>query len=110
MADSPEARHISIVGDTYTVLISGRDTGGRYCLIDMLVPTGGGPPPHRHDFEEMFSIVEGEIEFTFRGHRKHPCQRTSLFQECSSKAGPIALCMFSGWPGGILSGGRQSCR
>jgi len=68
-ADSPEARHISIVGDTYTVLISGRDTGGRYCLIAMLVPTGGGPPPHRHDFEEMFSIVEGKIEFTFRGEK-----------------------------------------
>jgi uncharacterized cupin superfamily protein len=33
----------------------------------MLVPPGGGPPPHRHDFEEMFSVLEGEIEVTFRG-------------------------------------------
>ena len=33
----------------------------------MLVPTGGGPPLHRHDFEEMFTVLEGEIEFTFRG-------------------------------------------
>ena len=33
----------------------------------LFVPTGGGPPPHRHDFEEMFSILEGEIEVTFRG-------------------------------------------
>jgi uncharacterized cupin superfamily protein len=33
----------------------------------MLVPPGGGPPPHRHDFEEMFSVLEGEIELTFRG-------------------------------------------
>ena len=33
----------------------------------MLVPPGGGPPPHRHDFEEMFTILEGEIEVTFRG-------------------------------------------
>jgi uncharacterized cupin superfamily protein len=33
----------------------------------MLVPPGGGPPPHRHDFEEMFTILEGEIELTFRG-------------------------------------------
>jgi uncharacterized cupin superfamily protein len=36
-------------------------------LIDMHVPTGGGPPPHRHDFEEMFTLLEGELEFTFRG-------------------------------------------
>jgi quercetin dioxygenase-like cupin family protein len=62
--------HIGIVGDTYTILISGEDTDGRYCLIDMHIPPGGGPPPHRHDFEESFTILQGEIEFTFRGERK----------------------------------------
>ena len=65
--DDPQARHISLVGDTYTILVSGAQTDGRYCLIDMLVPAGSGPPPHRHDFEEMFSLLEGELEFTFRG-------------------------------------------
>ncbi len=59
--------HVSVAGDTYTILVSGRDTAGRYCLIDMHVPPGGGPPPHRHDFEEMFTVLDGEIEFTFRG-------------------------------------------
>ena len=56
-----------MVGDTYTILVSGDQTDGHYCLIDMLVPDGSGPPPHRHDFEEMFSLLEGELEFTFRG-------------------------------------------
>ena len=64
--DAAHARHISLVGDTYTILVSGDETEGRYCLIDMLVPDGGGPPPHRHDFEEMFTLLEGELEFTFR--------------------------------------------
>jgi len=59
--------HIGVVGDTYTILLTGNDTGGRYCLIDMHIPPGGGPPPHRHDFEESFTILEGEIEVTFRG-------------------------------------------
>ena len=59
--------HIALAGDTYTILVSGDDTAGRYCLIDMLVPPGGGPPPHRHDFEEMFTVLEGAIEVTFRG-------------------------------------------
>lgn len=59
--------HLGVVGDTYTILISGRDTAGRYTLIDMFVPPGGGPPPHRHDFEEMFTVLDGEIELTFRG-------------------------------------------
>ncbi|RYX82958.1 cupin domain-containing protein [bacterium] len=61
--------HVSVVGDTYTILLSGADTAGRYCLIDMYVPPGGGPPPHRHDFEEMFTILEGEIEATFRDEK-----------------------------------------
>ena len=49
--------HLGVVGDTYTILVSGADTAGRYALIDMHVPPGGGPPPHRHDFEEMFTIL-----------------------------------------------------
>jgi quercetin dioxygenase-like cupin family protein len=59
--------HLGVVGDTYTILVSGQDTAGRYTLIDMHIPPGGGPPPHRHDFEEMFTVLEGEIELTFRG-------------------------------------------
>lgn len=59
--------HIGMVGDTYTILLKGEDTAGRYTLIDMHIPPGGGPAPHRHDFEEMFSVLEGEIEATFRG-------------------------------------------
>jgi uncharacterized cupin superfamily protein len=51
------------------MLVTGEQTDGRYCLIEMRVPDGGGPPPHRHDFEEMFTILEGEIEFTFRGEK-----------------------------------------
>lgn len=59
--------HIGLVGDTYTVLLAGKDTAGRFSLIDMHIPPGGGPPPHRHDFEETFVILEGELEATFRG-------------------------------------------
>lgn len=59
--------HIGLVGDTYTILVSGADTDGKYTLIDMHVPPGGGPPPHRHDFEEMFTVLDGAIEVTFRG-------------------------------------------
>lgn len=67
--DDPNLPHIGLVGDTYTILLTGNDTAGRYCLIDMHVPPCGGPNPHRHDFEEMFTILEGEIEVTFRGKK-----------------------------------------
>jgi quercetin dioxygenase-like cupin family protein len=66
----PNLPHIGLVGDTYTVLLSGKETNGRYCLIDMHVPPCGGPGPHRHDFEEMFTLLEGELEFTFRGEKQ----------------------------------------
>jgi quercetin dioxygenase-like cupin family protein len=61
--------HIGLVGDTYTITVSGDDTAGRFCVIDMHIPPGGGPPPHRHDFEETFILLEGEIEATFRGKK-----------------------------------------
>jgi quercetin dioxygenase-like cupin family protein len=61
--------HFGLVGDTYTILVSGDDTAGKYTLIDMHVPPGGGPPPHRHDFEEMFTVLEGEVALSFRGER-----------------------------------------
>src|SRR5580692_27349 len=62
--------HIGVVGDTYTILLTAKDTAGRFCLIDMHVPPGGGPPPHRHDFEETFTLLEGELDATFRGAKK----------------------------------------
>lgn len=67
--DSQKAPHVGVVGDTYTILLTGDDTNGHFCLIDMHVPPGGGPPPHRHDFEETFVILEGELELSFRGSK-----------------------------------------
>lgn len=61
--------HIGLVGDTYTITVTGEQTAGRFCVIDMHIPPGGGPPPHRHDFEETFILLEGEIEATFRGRK-----------------------------------------
>jgi quercetin dioxygenase-like cupin family protein len=61
--------HVGLVGDTYTISVTGEQTAGRFCVIDMHVPPGGGPPPHRHDFEETFIVLEGEMEATFRGQK-----------------------------------------
>ena len=64
--DSSDVPHISLAGNTYTMLVTGKQTNGTYCLIDMHVPDGGGPPLHRHNFEEMFTVLDGEIEVYFR--------------------------------------------
>jgi len=62
-----ELPHLGVAGNTYTTLLRAEDTAGRYSLIDMYVLPNGGPPLHRHDFEESFTVLEGEIEATFRG-------------------------------------------
>src|ERR1700760_1476151 len=105
-ADSPNLPHIGLVGDTYTVLLTGQDTAGKYCLIDMLVPPAGGPPPHRHDFEEAFILLEGKLDFTFRGETKRvpapgtgavPANAPHAFRNASDRqAHMLCLCAPAG--------------
>ena len=58
-----EGLGLSVVGDSYRVVISGKETEGAYAVIDMLVPPGGGPGPHAHaKFQESFHVLEGEVE------------------------------------------------
>lgn len=53
---------LSVVGDTYRLVVTGEQTGGAYAVIDMLIPPQGGPGPHAHaGFQEAFYVMEGEI-------------------------------------------------
>ena len=46
------------------VLLRSEDSGGRVSLVDNRVPAGtAGPPLHRHDFDEAFVVLEGEVTF-----------------------------------------------
>lgn len=42
---------------------SGQQTGGAYSLIEEFCPKNSGPPPHYHDQDEVFYLLEGEITF-----------------------------------------------
>lgn len=106
-ANAENVRHVAVAGDTYSILLTGNDTAGRFCLIDMHVPPGGGPPPHRHDFEEAFTVLEGEIEATFRGAKvvlragetvNIPTNAPHQFRNASTKAARL-MCMCS--PAGL---------
>jgi quercetin dioxygenase-like cupin family protein len=98
LAQPDNLPHIGLVGGTYTVTIKGEDTNGRYCLIDMHIPPGGGPPPHRHDFEETFILLDGEMEATFRGKKMTVRAGESLHipanaphQFHNTSAGPVRM-------------------
>jgi quercetin dioxygenase-like cupin family protein len=51
------------MGGRYTYKAVGRDTDGRYGLVEMTAPAGTpGPPPHVHETEEeAFYVIEGEL-------------------------------------------------
>ena len=56
---------VFLVGDTYTTILSGAQTGGAFTLLEALVPPDTGPPPHAHQAEdETFVLLEGEMTFT----------------------------------------------
>ncbi|WP_263350510.1 cupin domain-containing protein [Acidicapsa acidisoli] len=99
--------HIGLVGDTYTITVSEEDTNGRYSVIDMHVPPGGGPGLHRHNYDETFIVLEGEIEVTFRGTKTTaragdtatiPSNAPHKFHNAASEPGRL-ICICS--PAGI---------
>ena len=63
-AQSPAYWQVDIL---WTILASGEQTGGSYSLIEELCPKDSGPPPHYHDQDEGFYIIEGEITFVADG-------------------------------------------
>lgn len=59
-----EGERLAIAGGNYRIIVPGEQTQGNYAVIEMIVPPGGGPPPHSHpETQEMFHVLEGELEF-----------------------------------------------
>ena len=58
--DRPRA--LNIVGERITVLASKQVTEG-YEIFLQEGDEGTGPPPHRHDWDESFFVIEGAIDF-----------------------------------------------
>jgi quercetin dioxygenase-like cupin family protein len=58
---------LNILGMPLTMLCEARETGGSWSLFEEEVPLGMGPPPHRHDWDEAYYILDGEIDFEVDG-------------------------------------------
>ena len=110
--------HLGVVGDTYTILVSGADTAGRYTLIDMHVPPGGGPPPHRHDFEEMFTDprrrdrahVPRRQRSSHGPARRSTCPPTPRTSSATPPTGPRGCCVSAPLQARRSSSTRSACR
>jgi quercetin dioxygenase-like cupin family protein len=55
-----------ILGDFYTVKISGDETQGKYSVWEIEVASNNGPPLHKHSMEdEAFYVIEGQFLFPY---------------------------------------------
>ena len=51
-------------GILWTMLADRDDTGGRWSMMEQLMPMGAGPPPHKHLWsDEIFYILDGTMTF-----------------------------------------------
>ena len=61
-----------------TVLLRSEDTGGEVAIVEVLVPPRwSGPPLHRHDFDEAFYVLDGELTFQLGDERSTATRPTS---------------------------------
>src|SRR3954465_8635194 len=51
------------------VLLHGEESGGQMSVTEIVVPPNAGPPLHRHDFDEAFYMLEGELIFQVADER-----------------------------------------
>ncbi|GAA3951421.1 hypothetical protein [Chitinophaga oryziterrae] len=53
-----EGQNLSMVGDTYRILITGKETGGAFAIIDMLIPPNGYINYPQLELKEVGQILQ----------------------------------------------------
>jgi quercetin dioxygenase-like cupin family protein len=72
MAGDPELRHVAagegrkllLLGDVRTMKLTGEESGDELTVVEQVVAPGAGSALHRHPYQELFYVLEGELEFT----------------------------------------------
>lgn len=62
-----ERMPLNVLGMPLTLLCEASETTGNWSLFEEEVPLGMGPPVHRHEWDEAYYILDGEIDFTIDG-------------------------------------------
>ena len=61
-------QRLNVLGDNQTIKLSGKDTGDQFTIVENYNDPGVGVPMHIHENEdEVFYILEGEMEFQTQG-------------------------------------------
>lgn len=59
-----EGRKLLLLGDLRTIKAGSADTGGELTVLEQVVVPGAASALHRHPYQEVFYILEGELQFT----------------------------------------------
>ena len=59
-----EGRKLLLLGDVRTVKAGGPDTGGGLTVVEQVAAPGAVASLHRHPYQEVFYVLDGELEFT----------------------------------------------
>jgi mannose-6-phosphate isomerase-like protein (cupin superfamily) len=62
-----ESNVLNVLGMPLWFLCDADDTDGAWSLMEEKIPFGLGPPPHRHDWDEAYYVVEGALDFEIEG-------------------------------------------
>lgn len=62
-----EGSTLNVLGMPLRFLCDAKDTGGAWSLMEEEIPIGLGPPPHRHDWDEAYYVIEGALDFEIDG-------------------------------------------
>lgn len=58
---------LHVLGMPLRFLCDARETGGAWSLFEEEIPLGMGPPPHRHNWDEAYYVLDGEVDFEIDG-------------------------------------------
>lgn len=63
-----QGKSLNVLGDSQTIKLTGKDTGGLFTIVENYNNPGIGIPMHVHENEdEIFHIIEGQMEFETQG-------------------------------------------
>lgn len=62
-----EGKSLWMLGGLYDVKAASDETGGALTIMEMTIPAGMGPPPHKHPGAEAVYVLEGKVNYHING-------------------------------------------
>jgi len=85
-----EGNILNVLGMPLRFLCDAKDTAGAWSLMEEEIPLGHGPPPHRHDWDEAYYVIEGAL-ICLATPSTVLRERPLPVHECSSLRCPLIL-------------------